>query len=166
MQRKIFSKTHKETRSVVWKSNNQPWNVNIAPYCHKWSKSVEKDIPFVSGWVSTQAAQDKDLNARVFSGGWRWSQEAPGGNRDMGQVRGASQQRVRFKPIAKMSKLKLGSPGKLWGSGQTGISDTQGVRKFRYVSTHSWSAIGWRLFPGDMNSLAFLTCHMGVQGGL
>lgn len=65
-----------------------------------------------------------------------------------------------------MNKLELDPSGKLWGPLQTCISDTQGVRELGYLSTYSCSAIGWRLFSGDINSLALPICHMGVQGGL
>lgn len=63
-----------------------------------------------------------------------------------------------------MNKLELDHSGELWGHYRH-VSVTQGVRKLGYLSTYSCSAIGWRLFSGDINSLALPTCHMGVQGG-
>lgn len=64
-----------------------------------------------------------------------------------------------------MSKRELDHSGELWGHDRH-VSVTQGVRKLGCLFTYSCSAIGWRLFPGDINSLAFPTCHMGVQGGI
>lgn len=53
--------------------------MNIIPYCHRLSETVEKYIPFVSGWVSAEAARDEDSSTggllgeggRLIPGIWK-----------------------------------------------------------------------------------------------